>query len=172
MRWPPSLIVFSGLPGVGKSTIARQLSQQIGAVYLRIDSIEDALARSSLKIRPAEEAGYLSAEAVAEDNLSLGKTVVADCVNPIAVSRQLWTDLAKRAGVPISNVEIQCTDVEEHRRRVESRRSTSGAVAQPTWQDVQEREYEPWAGDCLRIDNVNKLPAECVDRIIAYLPKK
>lgn len=37
------LIVFSGLPGTGKTTIAQALAGQIGAVYLRIDVIEQAI---------------------------------------------------------------------------------------------------------------------------------
>jgi tRNA uridine 5-carbamoylmethylation protein Kti12 len=37
------LIVLSGLPGVGKTTIARELASSLKAVYLRIDSIEQAL---------------------------------------------------------------------------------------------------------------------------------
>lgn len=44
------LIIFSGLPGSGKSTIARALAQRLGAVYLRIDTIEQA-------IRDAERTG-------------------------------------------------------------------------------------------------------------------
>ncbi len=34
------LIIFSGLPGSGKSTIARTLSERLNAVYLRVDTIE------------------------------------------------------------------------------------------------------------------------------------
>ena len=34
------LTVLSGLPGVGKTTIARELARSLAAVYLRIDSIE------------------------------------------------------------------------------------------------------------------------------------
>ena len=37
------LIIFSGLPGSGKSTIARALAKRLGAVYLRIDTIEQAI---------------------------------------------------------------------------------------------------------------------------------
>jgi len=37
------LIVFAGLPGTGKTTLARALSQAVQASCLRIDTIEQAL---------------------------------------------------------------------------------------------------------------------------------
>jgi predicted kinase len=40
------LIVFAGLPASGKSSIARALAQDLGAVWLRIDSIEQAIRES------------------------------------------------------------------------------------------------------------------------------
>ena len=41
------LVVFGGLPGTGKTTLARQVADRLGATYLRIDTIEQAL-RSSM----------------------------------------------------------------------------------------------------------------------------
>jgi predicted kinase len=71
------LISFSGLPGVGKTTVVRALAQEISAVYTRVDSIEVALKNSSLQIHPAEDSGYLAAVAVTKDNLVHGLDVVA-----------------------------------------------------------------------------------------------
>ena len=34
------LYIFSGLPGCGKSTVAKMLSEKLKAVYLRVDTIE------------------------------------------------------------------------------------------------------------------------------------
>ncbi len=39
----PMLIIFGGLPATGKTTIAKELARQIGATYLRIDTIEQAI---------------------------------------------------------------------------------------------------------------------------------
>ena len=47
------LIILGGLPGVGKTTIAKVLSKKLKAVYLRIDSIEEALKRSLKNNRPS-----------------------------------------------------------------------------------------------------------------------
>lgn len=40
------LIAFGGLPGTGKTTVAQTLARKLAAVYLRIDSLEQALIAS------------------------------------------------------------------------------------------------------------------------------
>ncbi|MEP4191008.1 MAG: AAA family ATPase, partial [Sneathiella sp.] len=115
------LIIFSGLPGTGKTTLSRMLAARIGAVYLRVDTIEAGLKRSMLQIGSAEDAGYQAGCAIAEENLRLGMLVVADSVNPIAISRRLWESAARKADCPFKSIEIICSDTDEHRRRVESR---------------------------------------------------
>ncbi|HKW16869.1 MAG TPA: AAA family ATPase [Terriglobales bacterium] len=93
------LIIFGGLPGVGKTTIARELARYIGATYLRIDSIEQAIRDCQNIAGPLDEAGYCVAYAVAEDNLRIGRTLIADSVNPLTITRDAWLQVGKRAQV-------------------------------------------------------------------------
>ena len=134
------LLVLGGLPGVGKTTIARGLAAATGGVHVRIDSIEQALRNTGLSV---EGQGYDVAYAVADDNLRLGRIVIADCVNPWPLTRNGWRSVANRAGVAVLEIEIVCSDAEEHRRRVESRSPDLAGHIVPTWKDVVERDYRP-----------------------------
>jgi predicted kinase len=160
------LVIFSGLSGVGKTAIARELARTIGAVHVRIDSIEQALRRAGYRV---EGEGYEVAYAVADDNLRAGRTVIADCVNPWPLTRSAWRSAAERAGVAAVDVEIVCSDVAEHRRRVESREPDIAGHALPTWQDVLERDYHAWDRDRLVVDTAASDVSAAVRAIVNRL---
>ena len=140
-----TLIVFGALPGTGKTTLARAVAEEHSATYLRIDTIEQALRSSGvLAGDDVGPAGYLIAYKVAESNLLMGRTVVADSVNPLAVTRDAWHQVAATTSSEIVEIEVVCSDIAEHRRRVETRSVDVPGLALPCWQDVVERDYEPW----------------------------
>ena len=56
---------------MGEAAVAAGLAREIGAVHLRIDSIEQALRNSGVDVSGPE--GYEVAYAIAEDNLRLGR---------------------------------------------------------------------------------------------------
>ena len=114
------LVVFAGLPGSGKSVLSRATANAIGATYLRIDTIEAAIA-TTLTTFHGNPVGYVVAERVATDQLIAGRDVVADAVNGVAPARAGWADVAARTGARLRFVEVHCSDAAEHRRRVESR---------------------------------------------------
>jgi len=134
---------------VGKTTIARELARATGAVHVRIDSIEQALRAAGWDVHGE---GYSAAQAVAEDNLRLDRIVVADCVNPWPLTRQAWRSVAERVGVRAVDVEIVCSDLDEHRRRVESRAADRPGHPLPTWPEVIARDYRAWDSERLVID--------------------
>jgi predicted kinase len=158
----PLLIAFAGLPGTGKTTLARALAQANRAVYLRIDTIEQTLRSSGTLANDVGPAGYMVAYALADANLRLGHVVVADSVNPLQITRQAWRNVAAAAGASIAEIEIICSDRDEHRRRIETRSIDVAGLAAPIWQQVLDRDYEAWDRARLVIDTARRSPEDAL----------
>jgi predicted kinase len=161
------LIAFAGRSGTGKSTLARALARELGAVYLRIDTIEEAIIASTG--RDVGAAGYRVGYAVAEDNLRLGRIVVADCVNPLGITRDAWRAAAERTGLPCVEVEVVCSDAAEHRRRVETRDADDSGIRRLTWPEVSARDIEPWTREHVVIDTARRTTEECLRDLVNAL---
>ncbi len=164
------LIVLGGLPGVGKTTLARGLARLLGAVHIRIDSIELAVRESGVTVVSIDDAGYRVGYAVAEDNLRLGRIVIADSVNPLPITRNAWLAVANRADVTAAEVEVECSDEREHRRRVEQRLGEIPALSGPTWEEVVSRDYRAWNREHIVIDTAGRTIEQSVAMLRAALP--
>ena len=127
---------------MGKSALATSLARRIGAVHLRIDTIEQTMRNAGLNVSGPE--GYLAARDLAEDNLRIGHTVIVDSVNPVAITRDYWQGTAAHLAVELVEIEVICSDERQHRQRVESRITDIPGLVLPTWQQVLDRHYEPW----------------------------
>jgi predicted kinase len=149
------LITLGGLPGVGKTTLARELARQLGAVHVRIDSIEQVIRESCVNSTSLDDAGYRIGYAIAADNLRIGRTVIADCVNPLPVTRDAWIAIAQQARVGAVEIEIICSDSAEHRHRVETRTSDIPGLRLPTWEEVTNRDYAAWDRERVVLDTAN-----------------
>ena len=147
---------MSGLPGSGKSSIADGVGRRLGAAVLAVDRIQAAMLRSGLELSwETGVAAYEVAGALAVAQDRLGLDVVIDAVNAVEIAR----DTFRSGGVPWCAIEVVCSDVDEHRRRLTARVRDIDGWPEPTWELVEQRraEWEPWPGERLLLDSVDDL---------------
>jgi predicted kinase len=161
------LYIFAGLPGTGKTSLSLRLAQRIKSVHLRIDTIEQGL-RDLCGIQ-VEGEGYRLAYRIAADNLRLGNDVIADSCNPWELTRREWEQVAHDESSSFTNIEIVCSDSQEHRQRVEGRDSSVPGLKLPAWRDVEEREYHNWSIDRIVIDTAGQSESDCFKKLISAL---
>lgn len=142
----PKLIILAGLPGTGKTTLARFLSKKLSLVYLRLDCIEVPFCVYSQNAGANGE-GYHAIANIAKENLNLGLGVIIDTVNPLHITRTMFLSLAKEIEVEIFQFELKMNDEILHRKRVEKRKADIAGHNIPTWQDVLNLNYEKWNAD-------------------------
>ncbi|MHA7987120.1 AAA family ATPase [Rathayibacter sp. CAU 1779] len=172
----PVLIAMAGLPGAGKSTIAEVISARLSATIVSVDPIESAILHAGIDAdQPTGLAAYLVAETLAEQVLMSGHSVIVDAVNAVEPARLQWRDLALRADVPLRVIEVECSDPELHRERLEKRVRNLPHFEEPSWRAVEQslEDYQPWKGECaalprITLDTVNAL-GQNVDAAIRFL---
>lgn len=163
------LIVMAGRPGVGKSAIARELAARTGAVWLRVDSMDQAIWNSGTAPEDLRDWTYRAGQAVAADNLRLGLDVVADCVNDVGEARAGWAAAGEAAGAEVAFVEVVCGDAAEHRRRVETRGGDVPGLKLPDWAAVEGRGYQDWDRPRIVVDTAGRGVAACVEAVLRAL---
>lgn len=164
---------MAGLPGAGKSTVAQEVARALGCALLSVDPIEAAMWRSGIgRDQPTGLAAYVVAEDLAREQLLLGNDVIIDAVNAAEAARNQWTSLAAKLRQPFAFVEVFCSDVEEHQRRLTDRRREIVGFPEPTWASVIERQnaFRDWGDDRLRVDSMRPLE-ENVAIVLEYVER-
>jgi uncharacterized protein len=135
----PCLIVFCGVSGSGKSTIARRLAAEIGGLHLSSDVVrkelhgippDDHTSAAELYSRAATAKTYEVLSAMAGEWLDRGATVLLDATYRRAEDRDAVRDVARGRNVPFLLVHCRCSPesaAERIRRRQREGRDPSDA---------------------------------------------
>ncbi|WP_424971552.1 AAA family ATPase [Dinoroseobacter sp. S76] len=148
----PWRVCLSGLPGGGKSMIARALAAETGALWLRVDRVEQAKREPHMKTEDLADGGYAAPRAVPPAVLEQGSDVIADRVNPIPLTQEAWRAAMLEEGGRHLDVALTCSNTKEHRRRVETCKAEVPKPGLPDWQAVLTRTYEPLTAADLSLD--------------------
>ncbi|HEY6540670.1 MAG TPA: AAA family ATPase [Ktedonobacteraceae bacterium] len=164
----PILIVMSGLPGSGKSTIAERIAALLGVPVLSVDPIESAIIQAGVK-KGFETglAAYLVAAAVASEQLKLGISVVIDAVNAEEEGKDTWRELGKKHDLTPIVIDVFVSNSELHRKRVESRVRNLHGMDEVTWEKVETRRksFTDWKESVLRLDSSDDLNANVAEAV-------
>lgn len=148
------LIVVSGLPGSGKSTVAAGIAEQLGLPIFSVDPIVSSIVKSgSTPSSKTDSAAFLVAETLASEQMSLGISVIIDAVNAVNEVREMWRNLSRTHHAEL--IIIECIlDRALHKKRIESRIRNLPGMSETTWDDVLDRRkvWQPWNEERLVLD--------------------
>ena len=157
------LIIFSGLPGTGKSVLAEAVGRELGIPVFAKDWLEATLLRSSLVSAKDEKqlgsVGYDLLTVLAERQLNLSQSVILDSVASTESIRNTWRDLRKKYHADWRVIECVCSDVAAHRGRLEKRQRNIPGWHELKWSDVEfvRSYYAPWNEERLIVDSINSV---------------
>ena len=155
------LIVISGLPGTGKSSLAEAVGRHFGIPVFAKDWLEASLLTSELmptkKEKPLGYAGYELLTVLAKRQLMLGQSVILDSVAATKTIRAEWRKLAKRYQAEWRVIECVCLDESIHRARLKVRKRGIPGWHELDWSEVErvKKYYEPWRQEHLTLDMEN-----------------
>jgi predicted kinase len=159
------LVVVSGVPGTGKSTLADGLGRALGIPVFSLDWLMGALTPFGGRGRGTDlgDMGEELGTTLAYRQLVLGQSAILDSPAENVATRERWRTMAVALGARFRVVHCICSDDAVHATRLSSRvRGIAGWHDGGRWDIVKPRKeaFMPWTGvDVLEVDAVDD-PAE------------
>jgi predicted kinase len=154
----PTLVIFSGLPGTGKSTLADCLARKFCWPSLRIDDFAGDNIPEDADFRFWDEKILLLLQ-IAEEQLKLGVSVIADSIF-MGTDRIHAQEIAKKHSVTFRPIYCYLSDEALWEKRVVERAKQYHDIDVATWKQIQHQRqwFSPWqSGTGLFIDAVNSV---------------
>lgn len=167
---PQTLIIFSGLPGTGKTTLATQVARELHVPYLCIDDVVgDVPENPTVQFWDSKVAILLG---LAERQLELSLSVVVDSVF-MNTDRHHAQLMAHRHGVRFRPIYTYVSDEVIWQERVMKRFEDSAHNA-ADWKQIerQRTHFLAWQSDtALFIDSVNSFEQNYAN-VLAFVQKE
>lgn len=169
------LIVFSGLPGTGKSSLTEAIGRRLGIPVFAKDHLEAAIVRSGMTEQEDARqqlgwAGYELLTSLAERQLRMGQSAILDSVASTTTIRNAWRAQAHAFGADWRVVECVCSDATVHQARLIGRKRGIRGWRELDWAEVERVRtyYQAWTDDRLVVDAVDHFRKN-LDKVLDYL---
>lgn len=165
----PDLILFSGLPGSGKTTLARATARALHLPIFTKDRVQRVL-RDEAPGAPLI-VGYHLLLDQADEQLALGTSVILDAVFPREGFRQTAAQMAVRHGARLHVFECICSDEALWQARMVDRVAYAPGWKPLGWTEVERlrAEWEPWPpGQTHVVDSLRPLE-ETLAEVLHYI---
>ncbi|MEL6276670.1 MAG: ATP-binding protein [Bacteroidota bacterium] len=160
------LIMVVGLPGTGKTTFSKLLSDTIGAHHLNTDKIRDQLKLRGKYDDATKQMVYSKLKEHTAILLSKGATVIVDGTLYKKRLRDAFSELVMQLELPTNWIELQAQE-KVIKKRVASKRTFSEADFS-VYQLIKAN-YEPLEGEYLVLQSDELDHVEMVVRAMKYL---
>jgi predicted kinase len=170
----PQVVIFTGLPGTGKSTLAEQVARILRAPAFAGDWLMGGLKPAHKAIAQLDRSDYLAAwfgllRTLVTRQLMLGQDAVVD---DLVTGDQLaaWSETAARFSARLFLIECVCSDQDTHRVRIEGRVRGIPGWHEVGWDHVERMrgELTPLTADRLIVDAMEPLAGNFA-RVLEYI---
>jgi predicted kinase len=162
----PCLIIFYGLPGTGKTTLARATAAHLKWSHYNTDIIRDQMGKRQMYDRHTKEAVYTQLLECTDADLAAGGGVVLDGTFYRERIRIPYRLLAQKHHIPLKWVEA-VADEETVRKRVSLPRPYSEADYK-VYQKIK-REFEVVKGPGLQVRTDTDDLESNIQKVLAYI---
>ena len=147
----PTAVVMCGLPGVGKSTVARYVAEERDAEWLRSDVIRKELFDEPEYTSEESQATYDELFRRAGATLGDGRDVVLDATFSMVQGRDRAVETAEEVGADAVFAHVVCDEEVVERRIAE--RDDDPSDADFEVYKAAKKSFDPIDRDCVTVDN-------------------
>lgn len=165
----PTLILMAGMPGSGKTTMARLVSRHLGIPVFAKDRVQRVLRDHNLAEASTGDGYYIILD-MADEQLGLGISVILDATFPLDHFRTVASEMAARHKAKFCAVYCHCSDDRVWQERMTQRVQYVPGWKPVGWEDVVRMRtyYQPWNNNALVVDSLYS-PDENFPRVIDHI---